>query len=112
MAAPNYVKINIFPKQVDFGIRKSATWKGFCQKLVEALVDCSNMGGISACIVNPLTFRKILLSESSVTWKQKDNTAQNILKKIYTQLCHDRLLSSPSAHVEYSFWKSKLTHCK
>lgn len=99
MAAPDYFKINIFIKQVDFGIRKSATWKGFCQKLVEALLDCSNMGGISAWIVSSLTFRKILLFEFSVTWKQKDNIAQKFKKKMYTQLRHHTLLSFLSAHV-------------
>lgn len=66
---PNYFKINVFIKQVDFGIRKAVTWKSFCQKLVEARVHCSNTGGISDCIVSPLTFRKILLFELSVTWK-------------------------------------------
>lgn len=66
MTAPNHFKINIFIEQVDFGIKRSETCKGFCQKLVDTLVDCSNMGGISDCIVNPLTFRKVLLFEFSV----------------------------------------------
>lgn len=44
MTAPNYFKINIFIKQVDFGIKKSAASKSFCQKLVDTLADYSNMG--------------------------------------------------------------------
>lgn len=53
MAAPNYFKINIFIKQVDFGIKKSVACKSFYQKLVDTLVDCSNIEGISVCIVSP-----------------------------------------------------------
>lgn len=49
----NYFKINIFIRQVDFGIKKSAACKGFYQKLVDTLVDYSNMGGISFCIASP-----------------------------------------------------------
>lgn len=49
----NYFKINIFIRQVDFGIKKSAACKGFYQKLVDTLVDYSNMGGISVCIASP-----------------------------------------------------------
>lgn len=53
MTAPNYLKTNIFIKQVDFGIKTSETCKGFYQKLVDTLIDCSNMGEISGCIVSP-----------------------------------------------------------
>lgn len=53
LTAPNYFKINIFIKQGDFGIKKPATCKSFYQKLVDTLVDSSNMGGTSGCIVSP-----------------------------------------------------------
>lgn len=38
ITASNNFKIDIFIKQVDFGIKKSATCKGFYQKLADTLL--------------------------------------------------------------------------